>query len=671
MEVGRFNAESSPPPPEGDGGQESSKKKKKHRGGKTPDVRYDAGLPKEHEAEKSKRSAPDKFAPLLERITSDLKPDEEKSDKAEKQRENRAEKDEKHSEKKEPDNVALEQLTPEERRQAAEVYLDEREQHIATEREEAEPESTEATIAEAVDAFLAKTREKLAANETDVDEAATESFAETSREYAPEADQVAEEVAGAYADTVAERLPAETAAEQPVAEPSMVETAPGADESDVAHTLSYEDMPPHMGRERLFEVRPGEEPVAAAYELSDSDGEGHDEPPVPPAAYAYNFQPPPQVTYNRPATAVPVVTAEAARTAEEVAVPVGTALVVGFAAYLLGKRRGRIKTEQRLMPVQKKLEREVRAIHGTLAAKETELRQLVRAQADLRRATERMTQEVAAAAARMPERVVVPQAERPEMRAVPSVGQQGVERQPLKPELAMNDPVPAVRTPEQLAAQHIADAPERVPMLRNEMPLEAAPSSPLVTPMANRYERPRSNVYDTPEISLLPERTPLRQEVPVASMTREEVAKAADEIIVGAATVRHVFETNLISERGMRRVVAEAKRGGDVRRVLAEEMMIKETGYERDPRLRDQPVRHAQDATSAQPAMSQGALPAAIQPTEESVLPAPSPAPQPVSSGRQTRSRVSPVTQSALIAANVIALVILGILLLILFVIHL
>jgi len=674
MELGRFNAESSPPPPEGDGGQESSKKKKKHRGGKTPDVRYDAGLPKEHEAEKPKRPAPDKFAPLLERITSDLKPDEEKSDKAEKQRENRAEKDEKRNEKKELDDAALEQLTPEERRQAAEIYLDEREQHIATEREEAEPESTEATIAEAVDAFLAKTREKLAANETDVDEAATESLAETSQEYAPEADQVAEDVAGAYADTVTERLPA---AEQPVAEPSMAETSPGADESDVAHTLSYEDMPPHMGRERLSESRPGEEAVAAPYELSDSDVEEHDEPPVPPAAYAYNFQPPqPQVTYNRPAMAVPVVTAEAARTAEEVAVPVGTALVVGFAAYLLGKRRGRIRTEQRLMPVQKKFEREVRAIHGTLAAKEMELRQLVRAQADLRRATERMTQEVAAAAgvaaaARMPERVVVPQAERPEMRAVPSAGQQGVERQPLKPELAMNDPVPAVRTPEQLAAQLIADAPERVPMLRNEMSLEAAPSSPLVTPVANRYERPRSNVYDTPEISPLPERTPLKQEVPVASMTREEVAKAADEIIVGAATVRQVFETNLISERGMRRVVAEAKRGGDIRRVLAEEMMIKETGYERDPRLRDQPVRHAQDATSAQPAMSQGALPTTIQSTEENVLPAPSSAPQLVSSRRQTRSRVAPVTQSALIAANIIALIILGILLLILFVIHL
>ena len=71
------------------------------------------------------------------------------------------------------------------------------------------------------------------------------------------------------------------------------------------------------------------------------------------------------------------------------------------------------------------------------------------------------------------------------------------------------------------------------------------------------------------------------------TMSRQELLEASDHIAVGATTVRKVYETNLISERGLRRVVGEYRRGGDVRRVLAEEMLSKELSYERDPLLRD------------------------------------------------------------------------------------
>jgi hypothetical protein len=70
-------------------------------------------------------------------------------------------------------------------------------------------------------------------------------------------------------------------------------------------------------------------------------------------------------------------------------------------------------------------------------------------------------------------------------------------------------------------------------------------------------------------------------------MNREELLKTGGEISVGATNLRRVYETQLISEQGLRRLVAVHERGGDVREVLEQELIEKETSYERDPRLRN------------------------------------------------------------------------------------
>lgn len=704
MELGRFNAESSSPFPEGDDGKEAPKKKKKHRGGKTPDTGYDAGRPKEREAEKPKRPAPDSLVPLLDRITSELKPDERKTEtdkkpeeKVEEHKEPRDTSEADKEKHKEDENTDPEKLSPEERREAAEVYLDEREQRVAREREEAAPETADAQVTEAVDAFLARTREKLtAAPEADVDEATDESFEEIAQEYAPDAHPevvVTEEPtanperpAGEHLQPAPEVVP-DTGTEAAVGEIPIL----SADESDAKNPLTYEDIAP---REYHANQLPGEdEPgMAAPYELPVVEDTEEHELPVEPVAYAYNFQPPQAQQYNRPPVSpVAVAGIEAASQAEQAVVPIAVPIIVGFAAYLFGKRRGRIKAEQRLMPIQKELEREVRAIHEKLATKETELRQLVRKQAEISIAAgqpfPRQRQElaavgVAAGAAVARERVVPVQARH---EAPP-------DRLPKTAEAIPRVAVLGIRTPEQIAAMPLTDVPEQEPPFIPRHTIEAAPAAVRSTETARRlseamdkapfemsgaaavpsakYERPPLNMYEVPEVSPLPEVTPSKQEVPVSAMTREEVAKAADEIVVGAATVRQVFETNLISERGMRRVVAEAKRGGDVHRVLAEEMMIKETGYERDPRLRDQPVQHSPVAASVQPPASP-TNPYLQQTSEEPMLPAPQSAAQPPLPARTGRRGMSPVTQSALVAANVVALIILGILLLVLLVMHL
>lgn len=51
-------------------------------------------------------------------------------------------------------------------------------------------------------------------------------------------------------------------------------------------------------------------------------------------------------------------------------------LVGGAVGYLIGRRRGRIKTEKRLLPVQEKLKKQVSTLHGKIAEREEQIRNL-------------------------------------------------------------------------------------------------------------------------------------------------------------------------------------------------------------------------------------------------------------------------------------------------------
>lgn len=160
-------------------------------------------------------------------------------------------------------------------------------------------------------------------------------------------------------------------------------------------------------------------------------------------------------------------------------------------------------------------------------------------------------------------------------------------------------------------------------------------------------------------------------------MPRAEVVKAADEIVVGAATMRQVFETNLISERGLRRIVAEYRRGGDVRAILAEELMIKEMGYERDPRVRDRPLVQQQAPhaitreVKEQNAPSAPAAPATPVPPIATMPPVTPPPLPPSLQPLPTQPSISAPKPGVLIVANVVAVGVLILLLVVLFILHL
>jgi hypothetical protein len=70
-------------------------------------------------------------------------------------------------------------------------------------------------------------------------------------------------------------------------------------------------------------------------------------------------------------------------------------------------------------------------------------------------------------------------------------------------------------------------------------------------------------------------------------MSRQELLAVSSKIRVDGTTLRQIYETRLVGERGLRRMVAEHLKGGDVKRQLRKEIIEREIDFERDPVLRD------------------------------------------------------------------------------------
>lgn len=73
------------------------------------------------------------------------------------------------------------------------------------------------------------------------------------------------------------------------------------------------------------------------------------------------------------------------------------------------------------------------------------------------------------------------------------------------------------------------------------------------------------------------------------TISRADLLELSGQAVVDGSTLRQAYETNLISEKALRRLVAEHLRGGDVRRALRRELVEHEKDFERDPLMRDKP----------------------------------------------------------------------------------
>ena len=248
----------------------------------------------------------------------------------------------------------------------------------------------------------------------------------------------------------------------------------------------------------------------------------------------------------------------------------GDALLGGLVGYLIGRRRGRIKTEKRLLPVQKKLEQNVRQLEQDITRKEQML--------------------VAAKRQQRQEQAAKP-AERPQTRR---------EKQPEKP-----------ITPEsRLALQK--------PKAERLAKVILAAEAPRV------IEKKAPEIRSTIKQNIRPEQA--------KTMHRAELMDVAEKIMVEGASLRQIYETRLIGEHQLRFLVSEFLQGKDIRNDLRKEMIEHEIDFERDPIMRDR-VRSMVQSSGAGSGLSQllasaGALPGDAIQKEERYDPWKTPHPQ-------------------------------------------
>jgi len=73
----------------------------------------------------------------------------------------------------------------------------------------------------------------------------------------------------------------------------------------------------------------------------------------------------------------------------------------------------------------------------------------------------------------------------------------------------------------------------------------------------------------------------------IDTMSRSELLELSSSIKLEASSLRQVYESRLIGEQGLRRLIKIYNQGGDLQKALRQEIIEHELDYERDPKLRD------------------------------------------------------------------------------------
>lgn len=76
----------------------------------------------------------------------------------------------------------------------------------------------------------------------------------------------------------------------------------------------------------------------------------------------------------------------------------------------------------------------------------------------------------------------------------------------------------------------------------------------------------------------------------IDTLNRAELMALGEKVTIDGSSLRQMYETYLIGERGMRRIIAEYQNGGDLRAALRREVAEREMDFERDPVIRDTTV---------------------------------------------------------------------------------
>jgi hypothetical protein len=336
----------------------------------------------------------------------------------------------------------------------------------------------------------------------------------------------------AFRERVLEGEPTEQALNETLEELSEMAEA----ETNLITTPHAEDLGAELhdfGEEAIY-LREAE--ASEAVNAGQSAG-GQAAPPRRPVAWSFNApgDPPPRGTsFN----STPVASAAAETT--YVDNRAGDLLLGGIIGYLIGRRRGRIKTEKRLKPIQKKLAKRVEALQEDLVTKETVIRTQAVQLRNERRQLDRL-------------------ANRTKMGREPNNMKANSESQPRSS---------SAETPVSKDGGVGKRAPEHIGHVLVDVEAKQAGS-------VAKAEKPTAEV----------KAKNINKET--LTMSRQELLAVSEKIRVEGTSLRQIYETRLVGERGLRRLVAEHLKGGDVKRQLRNEIIEREIDFERDPLLRD------------------------------------------------------------------------------------
>jgi hypothetical protein len=295
---------------------------------------------------------------------------------------------------------------------------------------------------------------------------------------------------------------------------------------------------------------------------------------------------------------------------------VAPALIGGIVGNLIGRRQGRKNAERRLLPEKKKLESQVKTLMATIAAKETQIRSLARASAES-------------------------SAARPAVRRAEMKQQQTVESHVTGP-----------------AARSTEYMPPQLPVNESMSVAAAVHERYATTP---RRERAHAQSAEPPKVESAAPKV-----VSVENMDKKALLEVGAEITIGTGNLRSLYENNQIGEQGLRRLVAEHQKGGDIGHVLKDEMLKYELHFERmDEEAQEKEQQSKEIATAAMHTRIQPVLPGWPASEDYSQPTAPQPAAPPIPSlpTRNVRSSARSTMQPVLVAANIAAVVVLLILL--------
>ncbi|MFI5271153.1 MAG: hypothetical protein ACHQT9_03865 [Candidatus Saccharimonadales bacterium] len=282
-------------------------------------------------------------------------------------------------------------------------------------------------------------------------------------------------------------------------------------------------------------------PAPEAVPIDPNKVESFTEPNVEEVADAYSPGPQPrpvQVAEPKPKVETKVKQPESPRT------PTFNSLVGNF----LGQRRGREKTEQKLLPVQRNLEKEVSDLQSELSSKEAIIR--------------------ASAAEHI-------KTKGPEV--LEPIRHQSVQERVAIAESMQKDPINNIES-FTAAAESRMSGPGA-----HELHINGAGEH-----IGQVIVQAEQNIRERPSVEpRIRETVKLPENKRVDQLSRQELIEVSGDIEIEGTTLRKIYETHLIGEKALRRLVTEHMNGGNVARALQREIVEHEIDFERDPAMRD------------------------------------------------------------------------------------